>query len=610
MADTTQMSSTAASKGLLVFYWRSLIRPNFKPAVLISVLMLAGSLFQMGTIGLAVPLLEAVSNGGGNAPSRVLDVFRAFLRTVGFTPTNQTVVLAVLAFASVLFVLYSAFLLLHQYLSAAIAEKLRRETKFNLFRHFLSGAYLDVSRRGRGAILQDLTGPPGAVYTAVIRLSTLFTAIFNTAALLIFMMYMSWWATIAIGVVALGGIYGTRRILDRHAESAGRELYALQTDESKVVVDAIDGLKVVKCHAVEDRIGKRLKGLLQGEVRPSLRMAFFRYLPSFLNEFAASVIVILFGAIALFRPSLGLSFPILVGFLMAIRQCGGAIANINANIVELQTLRRGVEILNEVLETAPSEKSGVRTIDRVSEVRLKNVSVQYDSDSLILSGINLTLTRGTITAIVGPTGAGKSTIAQLIAGLILPSAGALTVGGIDIRDLNLAEWRKKIGYVFQDVFLFNSSIRDNIALWMEGVSQADIEAAARLAQLHDFVASLPEGYDTVVGDRGLRLSGGECQRIAIARAVLVRPAILILDEATSALDNLTEKAVYQAMNALRGEAIVLAIAHRLSTVKDADQIVVLESGRIVQTGTHASLIVEGGSYSKLFELESVRSRHH
>src|SRR4029079_16349248 len=133
-----------------------------------------------------------------------------------------------------------------------------------------------------------------------------------------------------------------------------------------------------------------------------------------------------------------------------IRQCGGAIANINANIVELQSLRRGVEILNEVLQTAPSEKSGVRTIDRVSEVRLKNVSVQYDSDSLILSGINLTLTRGTITAIVGPTGAGKSTIAQLIAGLILPSAGALTVGGIDIRDLNLAEWRKKIGYVFQD----------------------------------------------------------------------------------------------------------------------------------------------------------------
>jgi len=610
MAEPKQiLNSTTTSKGLLAFYWRSLIRPNFKPAAMISALMIAGALFQMGTIGLAVPLLEAVANGGGKAPSRVLDVVRSVLRMSGFTPADQSVVLAVLAFASVLFVLYSAFLLFHQYLSAATAEKLRRDTKFRLFRHFLSGTYRDVSRRGRGAILHDLTGPPNAVYTAIIRLSALFTAVFNTAALLAFMLYMSWWATIAIGVVALGGIYGTRRILDRHAESAGRELYKLQADESRIAVDAIDGLQVVKLHAAEDRIGKRLRSLLQEEVRPSLRLAFFRYLPSFLNEFAASVIVILFGAIALFRPSLGLSFPILVGFLMAIRQCGASIANINTNIVELQTLRRSVEVLNEVLEAAPAESSGVRIIDRVREIRLRNVSVRYDSDSAVLSATNLTFTAGTITGIVGPTGAGKSTIAQLVGGLQPPSSGVLTVNGIDIRELNLPEFRKKIGYVLQDVFLFNCSIRDNIALWMDGVSHVDIEAAARLAQLHDFVESLPEGYDTVVGDRGFRLSGGECQRIAIARAVLVRPQLLILDEATSALDNLTEKAVYQAMNALRGDAIVLAVAHRLSTVKDADQIVVLESGRIVQSGTHASLMLEGGQYSKLFELESVRSGH-
>ena len=294
---------------------------------------------------------------------------------------------------------------------------------------------------------------------------------------------------------------------------------------------------------------------------------------------------------------------------MAIRQCGASIANINTNIVELQTLRRSVEVLNEVLEAAPAESSGVRIIDRVREIRLRNVSVRYDSDSAVLSATNLTFTAGTITGIVGPTGAGKSTIAQLVGGLLPPSSGVLTVNGIDIRELNLPEFRKKIGYVLQDVFLFNCSIRDNIALWMDGVSHVDIEAAARLAQLHDFVESLPEGYDTVVGDRGFRLSGGECQRIAIARAVLVRPQLLILDEATSALDNLTEKAVYQAMNALRGDAIVLAVAHRLSTVKDADQIVVLESGRIVQSGTHASLMLEGGQYSKLFELESVRSGH-
>ena len=552
----TNAKFDGCSKGLLSFYWRSLIRPNFKPALMVALLMIVGSLFQMGTIGLAVPLLEAVSNGGRKHRAGYLMPFEcSFERWVSLPSTRRWFSRCSLLQACCLFST-ARFCSFTNTSPPRPRKNYIRETKL-IYSSTSSPAHtLDVSRRGRGAILQDLTDP-SAVYTAVIRLSTLFTAVFNTAALLVFMMYMSWWATVAIGVVALGGIYGTRRMLDRHAESAGRELYKLQTDESRVVVDAIDGLKVVKCHAAEDRIGKRLRALLQGEVRPSLRLALFRYLPSFVNEFAASVIVILFGAIALFRPSLGLSFPILVGFLMAIRQCGASIANINANIVELQTLRKGVEILNDVLETAPSEASGVRTIDRVSEVRLKNVSVRYDSNSAVLSATNLTLTPGTITAIVGPTGAGKSTIAQLVAGLILPSSGTLTVNGIDIRDLNLTEWRKKIGYVLQDVFLFNSSIHDNIALWMEGVAQADIEAAARLAQLHEFIASLPEGYDTVVGDRGFRLSGGECQRIAIARAVLVRPEILILDEATSALDNLTEKAVYQAMNALRGEAIVL-----------------------------------------------------
>jgi len=148
--------------------------------------------------------------------------------------------------------------------------------------------------------------------------------------------------------------------------------------------------------------------------------------------------------------------------------------------------------------------------------------------------------------------------------------------------------------------------RNNVALWNDAVFEAEIKWAAGLAQLHDFVATLPEGYDTVVGDRGLKLSGGQCQRIAIARAVILKPKVLLFDEATSALDNLTEKAVYEAMSALRKDAIVMAVAHRLSTIRDADQIVVLEAGRVVEAGTHESLILERGSYSKLYETESVR----
>ncbi|PYS56076.1 MAG: hypothetical protein DMG13_00925 [Acidobacteria bacterium] len=593
------------NEGLFSFYWRSLIRENLRPIGLITFLMLASSLFQMGTIGLAVPLLEAVQKGGSTAPSRVLEIFRSALRRFGFVPDDQAVVLAVLAFASFVFVLYSGSLLLHQYLSAAIAERLRRDTKDRLFQRFLYCKYEDALDKGRGAILQDLTGPPNDVYTALIRLSSLFTALFNTAAMLLFMLYLSWWMTLLVGVLAMLGVYGTRRILDRRAQDAGRKIYKLHTDESGLAVDSVDGLKIIKAHRAEERISGRFRSLLEAGIQPSLHLALFRYLPAFINEFAASIIVVVFGCVVLFRPSFGLSFPILVAFLMAIRQCGASIANINATVVELQTLRRGVAAVAEAMQVTSPEKLGTRFISSVSEIRLEDVSVRYGSKEGILQGVNIALRKGTVTAIAGPTGAGKTTIAQLVSGLISPSSGTVWVNGIDLQDLDLRAWRTKIGYVSQDVFLFNASIRDNITLWDEHVSQADIESAAKLAQLHEFVETLPEGYLTSVGDRGLKLSGGQCQRIAIARAILIRPEILLLDEATSALDNLTEKAVYEAIRALRTEAIVVAVAHRLSTIRGADQIILLESGRIVETGTHQSLMIEGGPYSKLFETESV-----
>ncbi|HYR89060.1 MAG TPA: ABC transporter ATP-binding protein [Terriglobia bacterium] len=591
---------------MLRFYWRSIIRKHLWQTLFIAALMLTSAIFQMGTIGLMVPLLEAVSNGGNTAPSWVLDLFRSALRAFGLVPTGNLIVFAVLVSASLMFVAYSGFMLVHQYLSSAAAEMLRRDTKLSLFQSFLFCRYDDIAQRGRGAILQDLNGPPSAAYTAIIRLSSLSTALLNVVTMLFLMLYLSWWATLLIGLLAIAGIYGTRQMIDRRSAAAGREIYRLQTEQSRLAVDSIDGIKIVKAYALEDRISNSLRTLLQAEIGSSLRLAFFRYLPAFLNEFAASIIVLILGGIALLRPSVGMSFPTLVAFLMAIRQCGAATATINSTIAELQTLRRSVEILDEVLEVLPPEKSGTRPVKNISKLRLVNVSLHYRSRQQVLEDINLTLKKGTVTALVGSTGAGKSSIANLITGLYQPSSGSILVDGVNLNDLNLVQWRQRLGYVSQDIFLFNTSIRNNIGLWNESVSQAEIEWAAGLAQLDDFVATLPEGYETQVGDRGLKLSGGQCQRIAIARAVILKPEVLLFDEATSALDNLTEKAVYEAMSALRQDAIVMAVAHRLSTIRDADQIIVLEGGRIVEAGTHESLILERGSYSKLYETESVR----
>jgi len=211
---------------------------------------------------------------------------------------------------------------------------------------------------------------------------------------------------------------------------------------------------------------------------------------------------------------------------------------------------------------------------------------------------------GTTTAVVGPTGSGKSTLARLLFRFYEVQAGRVLIDGQDVREVTQASLRAAIGIVPQDTVLFNDTIEYNIAYGRPGASKDEIVAAARAAHIHDFVSRLPDGYQTMVGERGLKLSGGEKQRVAIARTLLKRPAILVFDEATSALDSKTERVIQAELEAIAAGRTTLVIAHRLSTIVNADQIVVLDGGRVVERGTHAQLLAAGGAYARLWELQA------
>jgi ABC-type multidrug transport system fused ATPase/permease subunit len=271
--------------------------------------------------------------------------------------------------------------------------------------------------------------------------------------------------------------------------------------------------------------------------------------------------------------------------------------------VSLAALHRARTVLNEA--ASPSIVTGSSPFSTLSSgIELKNVSFSYDGEASVLQGASFTIHQGSMTAIAGVSGSGKTTIIDLILRLYDPVQGSVLVDGVDLKDLDLASWRQAVSVVSQDVFLFNDTIANNIALGHPEIPRDEITGAAAQAYAHDFIQSFPQGYETMIGDRGWNLSGGQRQRLALARAILRKPQVLVLDEATSALDSESERLVQECINRIRGTCTVVIVAHRMSTIQTADKIAVLENGRIIQEGNWDSLTADSGALTRFQELQS------
>jgi ATP-binding cassette subfamily B protein len=265
----------------------------------------------------------------------------------------------------------------------------------------------------------------------------------------------------------------------------------------------------------------------------------------------------------------------------------------------------GFERFVEILDTEPEKDApDAISVDRLEgRIEFKNVTYAYDTEKEVLRDVSLTVEQGMTYALVGPSGGGKTTICHLIPNFYKIEEGTILIDGMDIQSLTLESLRKNIGIVQQDVYLFNSSIRDNILYGRLDATEEEVIEAAKRANIHDYVMTLEKGYDTVIGERGVRLSGGQKQRLCIARVFLKNPPILILDEATSALDNTTEILIQQALDELCKGRTTLVVAHRLSTIKNADEIAVIANGKIVEQGNHEKLLAEDGIYADLYKLQ-------
>lgn len=384
---------------------------------------------------------------------------------------------------------------------------------------------------------------------------------------------------------------------------------------SRRITEDLQGLRLLHSTGQLDAADSRLRagmGELERQLRgQARRMAVVGPFSSFLPILAIALIAAL--SLLLLGGSGTDVLPSLATFVLALQKLNGRISILAINLNSLADNKGRIQRLNDILSPETKQFRSIRGTPFVvlhQAIQFDDVSLQYSPDlPPALRNVSFTLPKGQMLALVGQSGAGKSSIADLITGLYDPTRGQILIDGSPLKQLELASWQHRLGVVSQDTFLFNDSIAENVAFGTPGVSRAQIEAACSAAQAADFIQSLPHGYDTLVGERGYRLSGGQRQRLSLARAILRDPELLILDEATSALDTQSERLVQEAIERFERNHTVLVIAHRLSTIVRADQILVLEAGRVIERGTHNSLLAAGGAYRSMWMHQEIDSGH-
>ncbi|XKU38715.1 ABC transporter ATP-binding protein/permease [Rhodococcus aetherivorans] len=494
------------------------------------------------------------------------------------------------------------------WISTTVGQHVMHDLRTRVFDH-LQRQSLGFFTRTRGGEIQsrltnDIGGMQNVVTSTATSIAANVTTVVGTA---VAMAVLSWRLSLLSLLVLPPAIWLTRKVALMRREITAvrqRRLADMQTqiEESLSLSGVLLGKTLGTGPAMSTRFARTSTELADLEVRSQLSG---RWRMATMNIVFAAIPALLYLVAGLPATSGGMTIGTLVAFtglqatlfrpLMSLLDVGVSVTG------SLALFSRIFEYLDLTVEIGEPANPVRLDLDRIAgAVRFDDVRFRYDgADRDALAGITLDVPAGSHVALVGETGSGKTTLGSLVARLYDPTSGRVTIDGVDVRDLPLADIASLVGVVSQETYLLHATVRENLRHAKPDATDAEIEQAARAAHIHELLSSLPDGYDTVVGARGHRFSGGEKQRLAIARTLLRDPRILVLDEATSALDNETERAVQQALDAARRGRTTLTVAHRLSTIRDADTIVVLDRGRIVEQGSHDELLARGGRYAAL-----------
>lgn len=561
---------------------------------------------RLAVVAFLVGLSSVVSLASPFMLREVLDVALPHGRTGLLT----LLVLGMVAVA----VATSVFGVLQTYLSTGVGQRVMHDLRTAVYAHLqcMPLAFFTRTRTGevQSRIANDIGGMQSTVTSTMTSLVSNFTSV---TATVIAMTALDWRLTLVSLLMLPFFVWVSRRVGAERKKITSQRQHQLAAmsaivEESLSVSGILLGRTMGRSRALTDRFTAESRSLVDLEIASSMAG---RWRQSTIQMVMSAMPAVIYWAAGL---TVSQGHPLVsIGTLVAF-------TTLQSGLLRplVQLLQTGVDVQSsmalfsrifEYLDLKPDigEPAAARTIADVrGDVRFERVGFAYDADSgPALSGIDVNVPAGTSLAVVGETGSGKTTLSYLVPRLYDVTSGRVTIDGVDVRDISFSDLSNAVGVVSQETYLFHASVADNLRFAKPGATDEELHAAARAAQIHDHIASLPDGYDTLVGERGYRFSGGEKQRLAIARTILRNPPILVLDEATSALDTQTEQDVQDAIDALAEGRTTITIAHRLSTVRDADQIIVLDHGRIAERGTHEELLTLRGHYAALVSRDSV-----